>query len=231
MTDIDEAMLIALVDGELDEVTRRRVERAVAEDPALAQRVEDHRLLKMRLGSHYAPLAEAPIPAAMRAMLADSAKVVPLASPSMAGRRNWMTGVAIAASLVLGLGIGHFSSAPSGPVAVRGNAMVAQGSLASALDTQLASAQDDAPVRIGISFRRKDGGWCRSFDGAAVSGVACREDGEWRLKQAIPGSAQTTEYRQASSSDPRVTATIDALIDGTPADAAQEAAAKASGWR
>jgi anti-sigma factor RsiW len=28
MTDIDEAMLIAWVDGELDEVTRRRVDRA-----------------------------------------------------------------------------------------------------------------------------------------------------------------------------------------------------------
>lgn len=231
MTDIDETMLIALVDGELDEVTRRRVERAVAEDPALAQRVEDHRRLRARLGGNYAPIAEAPIPAAMQAMLADSAKVAPLAPPSMARRRNWMTGAAIAASLVLGLGLGHFSSGPSGPVAVRGNALIAQGSLASALDTQLASAQDDAPVRIGVSFRRKDGRWCRSFEGAAVSGVACREDGEWRLQQAVPGSAQTTEYRQASSSDPRVNATIDALIDGTPADAAQEAAAKASGWR
>ena len=31
MTDIDEAMLIAWVDGELDEVTRRRVDRAVAD--------------------------------------------------------------------------------------------------------------------------------------------------------------------------------------------------------
>ena len=40
MTDIDEAMLIAWVDGELDEVTRRRVDRAVADDPALAARLE-----------------------------------------------------------------------------------------------------------------------------------------------------------------------------------------------
>ena len=40
MTDIDEAMLIAWVDGELDEVTRRRVDRAVADDPALAARLD-----------------------------------------------------------------------------------------------------------------------------------------------------------------------------------------------
>lgn len=47
MTDIDEAMLIALVDGELDDVTRRRVERAMAEDPALAERVAMHRRLQI----------------------------------------------------------------------------------------------------------------------------------------------------------------------------------------
>lgn len=231
MTDIDEAMLIALVDGELDEVTRRRVERAVAEDPVLAQRVQDHRRLRVRLGNHYMPVAEQPVPATMQAKLSESEKVVPLNTSPMAGRRNWMTGAAIAASLVLGLGLGHFSASPSGPVAVRGNALIAQGPLASALDTQLASVQDDAPIRIGISFRRKDGGWCRSFDGAAVSGVACHEGNEWRLQQALPGGAQSTEYRQASSADPRIMSTIDALIDGAPADATQEAAAQKAGWR
>ncbi|HJT41323.1 MAG TPA: anti-sigma factor, partial [Sphingobium sp.] len=46
MTDIDEAMLIAWVDGELDEVTRRRVDRAVADDPALAERLAMHRRLR-----------------------------------------------------------------------------------------------------------------------------------------------------------------------------------------
>ena len=51
MTDIDEAMLIAWVDGELDEVTRRRVDRAVADDPALAARLEQHRRLRARLAA------------------------------------------------------------------------------------------------------------------------------------------------------------------------------------
>ena len=138
---------------------------------------------------------------------------------------------AVAASLVLGLGIGHLSRAPSGPVAMRGDTLIAQGALASALDSQLASAQQGTAIRIGLSFQRKGGGWCRSFDGDAVAGVACREERGWQVQQLVPGSGQGGAYRQASSADARVMATVDALMVGAPADAAKEAAAKAKGWR
>ena len=232
MTDIDETMLIALVDGELDEVSRRRIERAVAEDPALAARLDMHVRLRERLADHYAPIEAEPVPAAMRALLQAEAKVVPFARPVAARRHAWMTGGAIAASLLLGLGIGHFSGGGGdSPVAVEQGTMVAQGELASALETQLASAQDSAPIRIGLSFRRKGGGWCRSFEGQAISGVACRQEQGWQVQQLVPGSGQETAYRQASSGDVRLMATVDALMDGSPLDAAQEKAAKARRWQ
>ena len=230
MTDIDEAMLIAWVDGELDEVTRRRVDRAVADDPALAERLAMHRRLRERLSGHYAPIEAEPVPPAMRALLQESAKIVPFARPAMPRWRGWGMGGAIAASLVLGLGIGHLSGGPKGPVAVKNGAMVAQGELASALDTQLASAQQGAAIRIGLSFRRKGGGWCRSFEDSAVAGVACREGEAWQVQQLVPGAGQATDYRQASSGDARVIATVDALMDGVPADAAREQAARERGW-
>ncbi|WP_242123133.1 anti-sigma factor [Sphingobium sp. Sx8-8] len=231
MTDIDEALLIAWVDGELDDVTRRRVDRAVAEDPSLAQRLEMHRQLRERLSGHYAPVEAEPVPAAMLAVLEESAKVVPLARPAPPRWRQWGIGGAIAASLVLGLGIGRLSGGPAGPVGVKDGVMVAQGRLASALDTQLASAQDGAAIRIGLSFQRKGGGWCRSFEGEAMSGVACREGEGWQMQQLVPGTGQGTDYRQASSGDARVMATVEALMEGAPADARQERAAKEKGWR
>ncbi len=231
MTDIDETMLIALVDGELDEVSRRRIERAVAEDPALAARLDMHVRLRERLADHYAPIEAEPVPAAMRALLQAEAKVVPFARPVAARRHAWMTGGAIAASLLLGLGIGHFSGGDDGPVAVEQGVMVAQGELASALETQLASAQDGGSIRIGLSFRRKGGGWCRSFEGQAISGVACRQEQGWQVQQLVPGSGPETAYRQASSGDARLMATVDALMDGSPLDAAQEKAAKARRWQ
>ena len=82
MSQIDEAMLIALVDGELDEVNRRRVERAVADDPALAARLEAHQRLRARLSSHYAPVAQEPVPERLRALLEDSARVAPIRPPA-----------------------------------------------------------------------------------------------------------------------------------------------------
>jgi anti-sigma factor RsiW len=230
MTDIDEALLIAWVDGELDEVTRRRVDRAAADDPALAARLEMHRQLRDRLSGHYAPIAAEPVPPAMRALLEENAKVVPLVPSATPRWRNWGIGGAIAASLVLGLGIGHLSSGPAGPIAVQDGAMVAQGELSSALDTQLASAQEGTAIRIGLSFRRKGGGWCRSFEGVAISGIACREGQGWQVQQLIPGSGQGSDYRQASSGDLRLAATVDALIDGAPADAQGERAAMEKGW-
>ncbi|NWK95541.1 anti-sigma factor [Sphingobium lactosutens] len=229
MSQIDEAMLIALVDGELDEVNRRRVERVVADDPALAERLEMHRSLRARLTGHYALVAEEPVPDRLRALLEESETVVPIARPAPRWR-NWAMGGAIAASLVLGLGIGRMSGGDAGPIGMRNGVMVAQGPLAKALDTQLASAQQGAAIRIGLSFQRKGGGWCRSFDGA-VAGVACRHGEGWQVQQALPGMWPGTEYRQASSADARVMATVDALIEGAPADAAGEKAAQAGGWR
>ncbi|KXU32053.1 anti-sigma factor [Sphingobium sp. 22B] len=231
MTDMDEAMLIAFVDGELDEVNRRRIERAVAEDPALAARLDMHVRLRERLAGHYAPIEAEPVPAAMRTLLQEDAKVVPFARPVQARRRVWAMGGAIAASLLLGLGVGHFSGGSDGPISIERGTMVAQGELASALETQLASAQEEAPIRIGLSFRRKGGGWCRSFEGQALSGVACREGQGWQVQQLIPGAGQEVAYRQASSGDARLMATVDALMDGSPLDAAQEKAAKDRRWQ
>ncbi|NIJ16688.1 anti-sigma factor family protein [Sphingobium vermicomposti] len=231
MTNIDEAMLIAWVDGELDEVTRRRVNRAVADDPALAARLEMHRRLRHRLSDHYAPIVSEPVPSAMEAPLRESAKVVTMPQPGGSRWRNWGMSGAIAASLLLGVAVGQWTNRADGPVLVRDGAMLAGGQLKSALDTQLASAQDGASIRIGLSFRRKEGGWCRSFDGDVVAGVACREGEGWRIQQLLPGGDERAAYRQAASGDPRIMATVDALIAGDPADARQEAAARAGGWR
>lgn len=227
MSDIAEDMLIALCDGELDEVTRRRVERAIAEDPALAERLAAHRHLRDRLASHYAPVEQEPPPERFAALLRESAIVTPIGRPR-SRRAGWVMGGAIAASLILGLGVGRFTVSEDGPVAVRDGRMVAQGALAAALDTQLAAAP--GTVEIGLSFRRKGGGWCRSFDGADLAGVACRDGDTWQMQQLLPGKGRGTGYRQASSSDPRLAATVDALIAGKPADPQTEARARDGGW-
>jgi hypothetical protein len=117
------------------------------------------------------------------------------------------------------------------PVADVGHAdgtLVASGALASALDTQLASNQpSDADVRIGLTFRDRQGRTCRSFEGHALSGIGCRDQGRWALERTMAGQAGS-DYRQASSG--ALAADVAKMMAGDALDAAAERAARQKGW-
>lgn len=243
MTKIDETLLIAYADGELDAETRAEVERAIASDPALAAIVEKHRRLRDRLAGHFAPVAEEPVPDALRALIEGAAKpqaeVIDFAGARARRLRSfslpaWGQAGAIAASLVVGIFAGRMVlPANQGPVTMRGGALVAHGTLAHSLDTQLASAQPgDAAVRIGVSFRDREDRFCRTFDAGAVSGVACRGEEGWMLPfTAASGGAAGGQYRQAASGDALVMGAAEAMMAGEPLDAEAERKARDHGWK
>jgi hypothetical protein len=232
----DPATITAYVDGELDDLTARRIEREAEADPALAAEIARHRALKARLVAHYAPVAAEAVPDRLRALLNDAAKA-PEVDTSLAARREsrrWRLAPAqmgaLAASLLLGLTIGLRPWAPAAEVTERGGALVASGALAAALDTQLASTQGaDAAIRIGLSFRDREGRICRSFEGAALSGIGCRDAGGWTLERTLGGRTTDAPYRQANAG--ALAADAAAMMVGEPFDAAAERAARARGWR
>ena len=49
---VDDEMLMAFVDGELDEIAGARIERQAAEDPELRRRIEIQRRLRSRIAAH-----------------------------------------------------------------------------------------------------------------------------------------------------------------------------------
>jgi hypothetical protein len=154
---------------------------------------------------------------------------------------SWPQWSAIAASLVLGAIIGHLAlqSPELTPIATRDGHLVAQGELADALSTQLASTQPaTAPVQIGTSFKSKDGTYCRTFvlhEADSLGGVACRAGNEWNVNALA--RAETTPgadggYRPAGSEMPAaVRDAVEAQIVGDPLDSSAEAQAKNSGWK
>ena len=221
--------VIAYVDGELEPIEAKRVERAMAEDPALAAEVARHRALRTRLRVGFAPVAEAPVPPAVAALLREAATVVPMPGPGAARghRAGWIA--AIAASHVLGVVGGRMipQSASESGVVVRSDGTLAAGPVATALSTQLASTQAaDAPVRIGISFRDDSRALCRTFERRDVAGIACARGSDWRLQRLYGGSgAGTTAYRQAGSPHAAMMAEAQAMAVGDPLDAGQERAA------
>ena len=61
--------LAAFADDQLEGAEHDSVGAAIAADPALARQVEAHRALKARLGQHFAPIAQAPVPDHFAALL------------------------------------------------------------------------------------------------------------------------------------------------------------------
>jgi hypothetical protein len=223
-------LLAAYADGELDAETARAVEAEIAQKPDLQAELAAHRALRARLAAHFAPIAEKPVPEPLRqAVLAgEEPRVIDFATearkrraPAAPGRWMRIAGPALAASLVLAL-VG-LSLWPSGDYA--------RGDLAETLDGQLVATQAaDAPVRILISFRDKQGHYCRGFAGEARSGIACRDDSGWRLHRLYEGSAPaSTEFQQAGSAE--LMAAIQNMAAGPALDAEDEARAARLGWR
>jgi anti-sigma factor RsiW len=226
--------LAAFADGKLEGSRARAVEAALAADPALRRQLERHRELKARLAARFDRVLDEPLPPAMVAMLsqapAQDEKVVSLAEARVRPpvtralpRWSWVAGPALAASLALVI------------LAPRGDpeAGYADPRLARVLDEQLVASQSPAaPTRVLVSFRTRQGAYCRAFSGREASGIACRDDAGWKLQALGRGDAGSrTDYRMAGADAAAVLAQAQAMADGGALDAAQERAARARGWR
>ena len=98
---IDDQTLMAYADDELDAATRAQVEAALARDPALAARVEEHRALRAELNAAFDPVLDEPVPdrllAAVKPPVRGDSAPIDLASvrqrraAKTAGRRRFRT--------------------------------------------------------------------------------------------------------------------------------------------
>lgn len=257
---VSEQMLFAYVDGELDAEQATLVEQAMRDDPAVASAVAAQRALREELRQTFAPVLDEPVPeqllAAANAGMAHadtpeaSDTVVPLNVARDAGRARdgdaravrrgwrWPEWTALAASLAIGVLVAPLLR-PEGPPALlemSGDGLVARAELAQALDTRLTSeGAGQGPVSVGLSFRARDGHYCRTFVLApprSVAGLACRADDGWRVTALGEASPAGGQLRLASSPlPPAILAEVDARLDGDPLDAAGERDAREAGWR
>lgn len=241
---ITEEILMAFADGELDAAASAEVAAAIAKDPALAARVEEHRQLRAQLQGAFDPVLDERVPDrlldAAQAPVSLKSTVVDLqqarqqrTAPSTShwSLPQW---AAIAASLLIGLFIGHNALQGSDPIATRDGELVAAGTLANALSTQL-SGDAGGEYRVSLTFRDKLGAYCRTFTGTGeqpVTGVACNDHATWKVKAVATAPTANGEYRMAASSMPAaIRAVIDEAMQGEPLSVDAETAARANQWR
>ena len=239
--------IMAYVDGECDAVTAKRIEKAMATDTDLAERVAKERALRTKLSAHYDPVTDMEMPDRLTSLLTGPASKSDNIDTSFAARKadqkqdveqdgakqqrsfGFIQWGAMAATLAIGVAVGQFGlGSDNGPFRQSNGALIASGPLENALDTQLASVQTDkAEYRIGLTFRAKSGDVCRSFTGAAVAGIACHEKQQWHLHAAAP-TGTTGSYRQASSGEINQKAAD--MMTGPPVSAEEERKLLKAGW-
>ena len=232
--------IIAYVDGELGPIEALRFERAMETDPAIAAEVERHRDLREAVAGHFALVADEPLPARLTALLANKSgrgdNVIAFPGRRRSVPRWFGQGgryAALAATLVAGLMLGQvLPRAATGPIGEQGGAVVAQGSLARALDTQLASAAPNGAERIGVSFRTADNRYCRTFAGGGGAGIGCHDVRGWTIERFVAGTPARagSGYQQAASPSAEIMAAAQDMMVGAPLDAAGERQARMRGW-
>ena len=233
---VDLQTLIAFVDGELSEIERAEVERAIAADPALRAQLETQQRLRARISAAFDPIAHSPAPARLVAAVQSSKQEAASNVVSLTARRRWSVREwgAMAASLAAGLIVGIGVLRPQPVVSTDNATLVASGPLYSALDTQLAS-DTGRPVRIGITYRNRDGAVCRTFamNAAHMQGLACRAAALWRLEIVTRDQGmQGGDLRTAGTEiDPAILAAAQASMKNDPFDAAAERQARDAHWR
>lgn len=227
--------IAAFADGELDPARRELVAAAIAADPALQRKVEQHRALGDTLAAHFAPIAQQAVPDRFAAILAapDAAesRVVDLAEArrqrSFAvtrGRWGWIAGPALAASLALVLLMPQGEAVPAG---------YASGDLASALETQLAGVEAaDSGTQILLSFREEDGRYCRAFASREADGIACRDRTGWAMIQQFASGSEAAggDFRQAGAPHAALFAHVQEMAAGPALDGEGEQAGRDAGW-
>ena len=238
--------LMAYADGELAGPARAEIERVLAADAALRNRVDALRAQRARLAAAFAPVLDEPMPPRLAELLQrdppstvvrlDARRVARVQENGHGRAASWARWGGMAAALLLGVLLGSRLDRPAGDAALglRDGQLVANAALGDALSTQLASAPvAGAPVAVQLSFVDRSGAYCRTFSTSTLAGLACRRDGQWRVQTLVAAdAASATGVRQAASALPRaVLDAVDRTIAGDALDAQRERAARDAGWR
>lgn len=182
MPTFSDIQLMAYADGELPTDEAAALTEALTADPALATRIEHFAASRRALKRAFALPAATPLSPALQKRLA------PEAATPMPRRHRARWPLALAASLVLGLGavIGHQLTRP------------APDALSLALETMPSgeiSRSAGGEIVALSTLAAEDGSLCREYERSNAKGsqrgLACREpQGRWR-ERALPAVAAT----------------------------------------
>jgi negative regulator of sigma E activity len=232
--------LSAFLDGELPPADMDTVREQVRRQPELAARLAELSLVDKLVRAQASRIDNVPMPANVLAMLGADAAAQPRSNvvpfPAQLVRR-WTMPLALAASLVLAVGVVLWrDQAPEGDSQMAYAALLETAS--SGNEITVMDAKGGAKFVATFSYRNHDDRWCRQFrwreDGRDTSGIACRQDnGKWQLEHSVESVAgNDSEYRVATKPESvELDKWLDADMKGQAIDATAEAALLTNHWQ
>lgn len=223
--DLNDELLCAYLDGELDPASREKVEIALTADAGARLR-----LARMEAADH-ALTAALPLPGADHFEASMTARIRGLA-PLVPRRRMVLPWAAAAA--ITGIFAGYLLPRSGlAPGVATGFAHI-DGALEQVLESGRSGVAASSGPAVVLTFAAADTRFCRVFRGdagqAAGEGLACRDSGKWTLVawDAAAGSSSQA-YRTAGAST-LIDAAMDALGGQPSLGSDEEAALINAGW-
>lgn len=245
MTTVTDDTITAWLDGEMTPEQRNQFEASVAASPALGLRVARLSRMERMLAPAYAETLKAPVPARFDAILSRPPASVWSLSGIRSAVRSTLGGLLdvrplgmAAAALVVGVVAGGLMlAAPQTPgfETHSDGSMIANNAMALSLASiQSGETTGQQAVRIKLTVVDEAGQFCRQFETAAASGLACLDGGKWTVDTLSPHKAAgaADQYVMANGeTDPAIAAALERRGVKQVLDRTEEAAAIADGWK
>ena len=240
--ELNDELLCAYMDGELDPGMHARVERALVDDAGARVRLERMRAADERLK------VEIPLPA-LHPNDPLSARILDGKPMPVTGKASTRWGGVVITALAAGIGgvivgfvLSRSQQAPETPVvATAAPAPSLSGAssnafLLAALDggeSGKAIEQAGRSAQVILTFEAEDGRYCRAFRvheaNAAAEGVACRDGSQWQVV-AWDGTVDPDEGFRAAGASELLDDVMDRLGGGAALEAAEERALIEQHW-
>lgn len=216
---VSDEMLMAFVDGELEEQAADEVARAIAADPALAERAGAFRMSREAARQAFGPIMAEPVPE----RLVDTIMQRNAGERTAAHRPGlFRSALPLAASMALAAGIAGYllgqAAAPDAGPLLGGPALAeAVGSTPAGEQRTVRIAGRDVDVTVLADYA-VNGGLCRTFEAVpaasdAARGIGCRFGETWHVDIAV--ALPDGDFSPASSGS---IASLDAYLDALGAE-------------
>lgn len=251
--ELNDEMLCAYIDGELDDRQRQQVEDGLAADAGARLRLarmreadaqlraafplvttaDDDPLAELIAGHRATPLAAPAAPTATATAIAASMPPPAIRTPT-ATRRNWRRRTPLLTALAAGIGA----------ISVSVALLLSGGDRSGQADAVLSAALDQLPsggervegggyTRLVLSFKADDGRWCRVFEQKVADeqrdGLACHDSQGWQVVALETGAAGEPGMKPAGAS-PSIDAMMDRLGKAPVAEPDTEQRLISQGW-